>query len=73
MSTVDPIAKFEREIELRVTGELCEMLETAQDWIDADVVDWVDQDDDLIFVAYRNALEDQLAERDLDIETGENQ
>jgi len=77
MSLADPtdeiLEEFEEEIQLRVTGELREMLQTTQEWIDDNREDWVDHNDDLIFVAYRNALEDELAERELEIETGDKQ
>lgn len=71
MAASDPVSQFEREIEYRVTSELKEMLETAQDWIDSDIEDCLDHQDELIFVDYRNALLDELAERDLDIPTGD--
>lgn len=71
MSAADPISQFEQEIQYRVSSELREMLSTANDWIEHDVQD--DDDADLIFVAYRNLLEDELAERELKIETGENE
>lgn len=65
--------QFEQEIPYTVTGELRGMLRTAQDWLDEDVEDWLDQDDDEIFEACRDAIIDELAERELEIETGEDQ
>lgn len=57
------IGPFCNEIQYRVTSELVEMLKTAQDWID--------EADDGVFVAYRDALVAELAERDIEIATGE--
>jgi len=59
------LSAFENEVEYRVTTELRAMLRTAQDWID--------QEDDGAFVAFRKIILDELEEREVELNTGEFQ
>ena len=69
-STADEFLEdFEEKLPYLTTGELQRMVRTAQDWLDEDIVDWVDHGDNEIFERYKEAIITELVDRKLEVES----
>ena len=61
---------FEETLPYYTTGELQRMVRTAQDWLDEDIVDWVDHGDNAVFEQYKEAIITELVDRKLEVDNG---
>ena len=64
----DFLEDFEETLPYYTTGELQRMVRTAQDWLDEDIVDWVDHDDNAVFEQYKEAIITELVDRKLEVD-----